>query len=652
MRNFTPARLVRALESFDLGHLREFALMAETIAERDDTLKSVKPKREKEVSQLERQVLVKKNSGAEGEAHREVLEDFWNNVKVVNAFDRNERGGFRRLVKQMMTAVSFRYAVHHLVWDPRHGRLRATFEFVPLWMFENRTGTLRYLEGHNTTEGVPLDPGQWMVTCADGLMIACSIGYSAKRNAFNDWLIFSEKFSVPGILGRTSAKKDSPEGQMMRSAVESFGHDWVGVLYGDDGTHQKPIELVQAQGNPNGMPMPAVVERVDRKFAALYRGADLSTMSAGSGEGTGASLQGEEKEILLSDDAETINETLAEVSRKVIEWYFGEGVEPQADVLLVVPTDDDDQFYLESTKAAKEMGVRVSTGAFCERLGIQEAEEGEAALGDITEPSEAVENALVMREESEAQRLREAFAADVHPLGDALFTALNAGDGAATRAALKKINTDLPSFMEGEALADYLQEEMLAALEDDGFEGLGGGEVEANAGTSEGAKKGWVTRRKNGWRPNEAKAELGKYFEDTFSGEERPIMEYAEVSAEQAQMILAKTGVDVSGYRHAIDQSAIRHLIRSHGDPKKEERQKQVALSKGDVERLAEDVTGFDEVEFAGMTKQGLQAIRYYKDRPDGTTVVIEAVRSPKYPRLVPETMFKKKEAGWRRKSK
>jgi len=473
LRSLTPARLASALEAFETGHLREAALIFETIADRDDTLKSVKPKREKEVSQLDRQVVALPNSGAEGEAHREVLADFWETVRAVNAYDRNERGGFRRLVKQMMTAVSYRYAAHHIVWRPTGGRLRATFEFVPLWLFENVTGTLRYLKNPWHTQGELLADGEWMVTQGDGLMIACSIGYSAKRSAFNDWLVFSEKFSVPGVLGRTKHGKDTPEGQAMRAAVAAFGHDWQGVIYGDDGTHDKPIDIIQASGSPTGMPMPAVVERVDRKFAALYRGADLSTMSAGGGEGTGASLQGKEKDILLADDAETINETLAEVSRRVIEWHFGYGVEPLAKVELIVPSDDDEKFYLDAVKALKDMGVRVAKGAVLDRLSIQEAGEGDEALGDPPRPprGERVPESIANSQDATApdarrvQKLRKSLERGLHPLGDALFAAYQAGDEAAMRAALKKISRDMPGLA-GDAgeLADLLAIEMAAAF--------------------------------------------------------------------------------------------------------------------------------------------------------------------------------------------
>ncbi|WP_075088572.1 phage portal protein family protein [Verrucomicrobium spinosum] len=64
--------------------------------------------------------------------------------------------------------------------------------------------------------------------------------------------------------------------------MESFGNDWSAVIYGDDGSGK--IELVEAKANNSTLPFPSLIERADRKIAALYRGADLSTMSAGSGE--------------------------------------------------------------------------------------------------------------------------------------------------------------------------------------------------------------------------------------------------------------------------------------------------------------------------------------------------------------------------------
>jgi len=333
-RNIDATKLARILDAFQYGDIREAALLWEQIAERDDTVKSVKPKREKSVSGLIPVYEATKDSGVIGEQQSETLRKFWSNVRATDAYDRNVSGGLRLLIQQWMYAVSYRYTVHHIVWSPRRDGLTATFEHVPLWLFENKTGKLRFLRDPFKINGEDMEPGEWLVTAGEGLMIAVCIGWLAKRDTYNDWLIFSSRFSTPGVLGRTRAAQDSPEGKAMKAAVVAFGRDLKAVCYGDDGSIKDPIQLIQADGTPTGQPMPSLIERIDRKFSALYRGNDLSTMSAGNGEGTGASLQGEETDILLNDDIALCEEKFAEVSRMVLEWHYGEGVEILASVKL------------------------------------------------------------------------------------------------------------------------------------------------------------------------------------------------------------------------------------------------------------------------------------------------------------------------------
>ena len=650
IRSATPSTVARALEAFEIGDLRDAALLFESIAERDDTLMSVKPKREKAVSQLDSQVKVIPGSGAMGESHKEVLTDFWGNVTAINAYDRNQKGKFRRLVKQMMTSVSFRYAAHHIVWEVKGGKLRATFEFVPLWLFENRTGCLRYLKNPWAQDGEILADGEWMVTSGDGLMIACSIGWSAKRNAFNDWLIFSAKFSVPGTLGRTSAKKDSPEGRAMHEAVRTFGHDWAGVIYGDDGTHDKPIEIIQASGNPNGMPMPAVVERVDRKFAALYRGADLSTMSAGSGEGSGASLQEKEGDILLSDDAETIGETLEEVSRKVIEWYFGYGVEPLAKLELLVPKREDTKSLVTDAVALADRGAKVSKASLMDRLSLQAATDDADALGaavaatEPTEPTEQVANAMDNVALSEwLFEIRSALAKDMQPLGDALMGAVQSKDFPAMQAALKKISEKMPDLAgEAENLAQVLVTQFTSSFIGDGAEEV------ANSGTSDGAVKGWATRKRNGWqaRPNASAEELGELVDDALDNMRDPTDRtalFGEVTADEAGLL----GLG-PGFRHGLSRHGVRHMLKSHGDLVRESSRGQIAITREDIKRIPEIIANSHHAQHAGKNGQGLDTIRYFYDGSDGTTTVLEEVRTGRKT-LVAMQMIKFKKQGLRK---
>jgi phage gp29-like protein len=455
-----PEMLSRTLEAFEHGRLREAAILWEKMVERDDMISNVKPKREKDVSQLDMQVVVPADSGSAGLEHQAVLERFWKSCRAVNAYDRNERGGFRRLVKQMMSSVSYKYSAHHIIWTPMpNGELRATFEFVPLWLFENTTGKLRYLRNMNALVGEELDDSEWMITTGDGLMISCCIGYMAKRSAFNDWLIFSEKFSVPGVLGRTSAAAGSAEAQAMATAVQAFGHDWSAVITGDDGTHAEPIKIVQAQGNPSGMPMPAVIERIDRRIASVYRGSDLSSMSSGAqAQGAGASLQEKETDILRRDDAETIAETLEEVSRRVIEWHFGHGVEALARVELIVPVQEDATAVVTAATLLADRGAQVSSSSLMDRLNIPKAADEADALKGAAEPKSyspasimrnGIPNSTAGNSAAAMQGFRKALSADMKPLGDALLAAYETGDFPAMTAALKKISKDAPTYAAG-----------------------------------------------------------------------------------------------------------------------------------------------------------------------------------------------------------
>lgn len=382
LRSLTAESLTMALDSFIAGDLRQASLLWEMIAERDDTIPGVKYKREASTAHRDWQVL-KKDDSRDAKRHAEVLEAFWHDVTAVNAYDRNERGGIRKLIMQMMSAVSYKYAVHHIVWKPQGSELSAEFEFVPLHFFENREGKLRFIKDGISAIGEEMPDGEWMVHVGQGLMVAASIGYYGKRLALHDLLAFSEKFGTPGVLGKTSAAQDSEAGRAVRNAVAAFSSDWSGVMYGDDSSGK--IELIQANASATALPFPHIIERADRKIAALYRGADLSTMSAGSGEGQGASLQGEEADILDLDDAATVSETLNSIERYVLEWHFGRGVKPKAYIKLIVQAKEDLTLLLTAIEKFVALGAPIEIADVMERFGFAKAKAGAELLKTVEE---------------------------------------------------------------------------------------------------------------------------------------------------------------------------------------------------------------------------------------------------------------------------
>lgn len=334
--NLTPTMLSGYHDRFRRGYLREAAYMWERIEEIDDKVKTVAPKRRKAVSRHGYEIIV--NAGLEKDAralaHKETLEAFYDSLRVTSAFDLNERGGVSLLLRQMMSAVGMRYAVHEIVWRPSstpsltHSRthalphsgtptLSAELRFVPLWLFENVTGRLRYLPTDYATSGVDLEEGGWLVTVGDGLMAATAVCYMYKRMPLRDWLIYCGR--IGGVHGQTAASEDSEAWRAMEQAVTNIGLDTAIVT--DLQSKVTPIN-VSASGE---LPYAPLVERMDRAIVSLWRGGDLSTMSGSGPDSTGASVQSDEQDVLEQDDAEMLTDTINEqLDRWVIRYQFGE----------------------------------------------------------------------------------------------------------------------------------------------------------------------------------------------------------------------------------------------------------------------------------------------------------------------------------------
>jgi len=392
LRGLTPQLLSVYLDNFLLGFVGSAALVWDQIEKRDDVLRNVASKRKKALAKYKRKSFQRDQSD-EAAAHAQALDEFYDNITVVNALDQNETGGFSLLVRQMMDAVGKYYAVHEIVWRPASQSdgsniLTAELRFVPLWFFENRSGRLQFLKlPLGGAEGEPLEPGGWMITKGDGIMEACSIAYMFKNMPLKDWVSYSDKYGTPGVLGQTNAAKGSEAGEALKAAVASFGQNWSGVVYGADGTIKEPISLITARGEGT-LPFPPLVERMDRALASLWRGSDLSTLSA---DNQGASVQQGETDILLEDDAAMISETLQlYIDRWVIWQKFG--VKPLAYSRIVVPEARNVDLDLKIDDLLLRAGARMGERERLEYYGRPLIEENDLPLHNPATITERIQD--------------------------------------------------------------------------------------------------------------------------------------------------------------------------------------------------------------------------------------------------------------------
>lgn len=425
LRNLTPERLISYLDAYRMGLIKDAARTWDIQEQVDDTLRTVSRKTKGDVSRLPWEVVTIENADAAVAAkHREALLDFYNNLRATDALRGNVRGGVRLMVSQMMDAVGKGYAVHDLIWSPQPGRLRLEARFTPLWWFEGTNGNLRFLESDYQIYGRDLEKHGWLVTAvSDPLMMATSLAVLFKGLPLRAWLMFIEKFSVPGVLGTTSFPVGSPEREALETAVGQLINDWAAVKGEGD-----KIELLECKSSGT-LPHPPLIEYLDRKIVTLWRGSDLATMAKG-GEAVGASVQGDEPALLTEDAAAMIGEVLNErIDRVVLAWYFGPDVEPAAYFRLCPPKRRNIELDIKIDDALLRWGAPLSVRTTLERYNRPMPEAEDELLKAPAAPAAGFPPGLANESPTFTEEIREAVsravAADLKPLRERVERALH-----------------------------------------------------------------------------------------------------------------------------------------------------------------------------------------------------------------------------------
>ena len=368
-----PDTLVTAVTAYHAGNIAQLAKIVDAYERQDDVAATGRMKRDASVARCEHTVLIEEGHEDDPRAqlHRETLQRFWATIRCTSAFNRAERGGIRLLKKQMMSARTHGWSAHNILWHTDGGTLRAEFVQIPIWHFENLTGELRFREHVTDWYGVPLWDGGWLINSATPIGPAVALACCAKRMSLQDWMLFSERAATPGLLGKTTAAPGTDAWNNLCNMLNRWSRAWVGAV-------DKDTDVTTVSLNTGTPPMPQRGERMDRAIAALYRGADLSTIS--KGEGLGASLQGEESDMLEADQCAEISEALHEqVDRLVIRYECGDD-EPLAYIWIEPVSKPDVASNTQIDDHLAKFGIRLSKRDMLQRYGRAEAADEADAL--------------------------------------------------------------------------------------------------------------------------------------------------------------------------------------------------------------------------------------------------------------------------------
>jgi len=100
-------------------------------------------------------------------------------------------------------------------------------------------------------------------------------------------------------------------------------------------------------------------------------------------------------------------------------------------------------------------------------------------------------------------------------------------------------------------------------------------------------------------------------------------------------------GIDIDGFEHEITDYFKSHVLKEHGDPKKEKLKGQIAIIEDDFEKIANIVKN-PNLAMIGAKRDGKNVFYYVKKIDDGTTLYVEEILSSKK-KLQSKTMFKRK---------
>lgn len=98
-----------------------------------------------------------------------------------------------------------------------------------------------------------------------------------------------------------------------------------------------------------------------------------------------------------------------------------------------------------------------------------------------------------------------------------------------------------------------------------------------------------------------------------------------KVSENIAQKVKTLLGINVENRTHILSDNDIRHMLNEHGDPIKESKKGQIAITTEDISKIPEIISSYDDIIKGNVNKNG-ETIRYIKNFEDGTTYMVEVV--------------------------
>jgi len=209
-----------------------------------------------------------------------------------------------------------------------------------------------------------------------GLARAAGWAYLFKNYVLKDWVTFTEVFGQPLRVGKYHPGASEQDKQALLNAVSRIGTDAAAIM-----PESMVIEFTEAHQDGSSELYQRFCEYLDAQVSKAVLGQTLTTeMPNGGGSRAAAQVHDAVRRDILNADARRLTATLArDLVRPIVELNMG----PQKQyprLELGLPDDSDVKVFAEVVAMLADRGLRVGQKQVLDKLGIAQAEQGEAVL--------------------------------------------------------------------------------------------------------------------------------------------------------------------------------------------------------------------------------------------------------------------------------
>lgn len=292
------------------------------------------------------------------------------------------------------SALEIEWAFNGKVWYPN-----AFMHRPQSWFKWDKLDNLLLKTPQNQT-GEPLRPYGWVVhthksrstqLARNNLFRTLAWLYMFKHYSIHDFAEFLELYGMPIRIGKYGAGATKDEKQTLKRALAEIGHNAAGIM-----PESMSIELhnaANAGGASGNNPFLQMVDWCEKSIARLILGQTLTSGADGkSSTNALGNVHNEVRRDLLVSDVKQLGQTF---TQQIILPYLlinFPNVDPTRIPTFEFDTKEpaDLALFAESLPKLVDIGLQIPANWARDKLGIPEVQEGEAVLGRVAQPTQAV----------------------------------------------------------------------------------------------------------------------------------------------------------------------------------------------------------------------------------------------------------------------